>query len=34
MRGDPLFHGSPNQLIALIIQDVLDAVQRKRLEVE
>jgi hypothetical protein len=26
------FDGSPDQLIAVIVQDVVDAVQRKRLE--
>jgi hypothetical protein len=31
-EGILYFDGSTNQLIALIIQDVVDAVQRKRLE--
>jgi hypothetical protein len=31
-EGVLYFDGSPDQLIALIVQDVLDAVQRKRLE--
>jgi hypothetical protein len=31
-EGVLYFDGSPNQLIALIIQDTLDAFQRKRLE--
>ena len=31
-EGVLYFDGSPNQLIALIVQDTLDAVQRKRLE--
>ena len=31
-EGVLYFDGSPNQLIALIIQDTLDAMQKKRLE--
>ena len=31
-EGVLYFDGSPDQLIALIVQDTLDAVQRKRLE--
>jgi hypothetical protein len=31
-EGIVYFDGSPDQLIALIVQDVRDAVQRKRLE--
>jgi hypothetical protein len=31
-EGVLYFEGSPDQLIALIVQDVVDAVQRKRLE--
>jgi hypothetical protein len=31
-EGVLYFDGSPDQLIALIVQDVVDAVQKKRLE--
>jgi len=33
-EGVLYFDGSPNQLIALIVQDAVDTVPRKRLEVE